>query len=219
MLLLVAAGCGSPLDLDQGAPGSASSDDGDHDDGDETVPGNACSSVSTDGQELCDEVLSGDIEIVPSDDDPIDIEDEPLLMGLAGDADVLSGGFEGAEDLYFATDNGLGEDVCRITYKLSATGLRDDCEDCDWAFDLVASEPEIVVGTAEDCAALGYDDEAIQQWLEQPRAYGYVTEYFGHADVLLVLDAEGRWDAVSFADWTPDAGVLAYDWEIDYVTP
>ncbi len=145
--------------------------------------------------------------------------EEPItvMVGYEGAAIADSVSYEGYEDLYFTTENGLGETLCRISYKVTAVDVRTDCADCEWAFELRADEPEIVEGTPERCADLGYDEGGIEMLLDTPRAYGFAPEYFGHASVLLVADGEGQWSPVSFASWSQVEGTFDYDWETGYL--
>lgn len=163
----------------------------------------------------------------PGDDDPgddtagdddgdDDSDGEMALVGYFGRALVQTLGYAGTEELYFSPHGGVGLDLCRIRYSLVSTAVRDDCEDCVWAFELSATEPEIIAGSAGDCEALGYDAVAIDELLSRPRAYGYAPEYYGHANVLLVSNNTGGWDVVSFAAWSDGGGQFSYNWEIGY---
>ena len=157
-----------------------------------------------------DDDFSGDDDTTGDDD-----TGGTALYGFLGESEVdPAAGYDGHEDLYFIADSGAGADVCRVRVSLTSTAERDDCTDCEWAFDLLGADPVVVAESSVGCAGVGYDGAAIDA-LAGARAYGFAREYFGHNDVLMV-EQEGIWTAVNFADWNEGSGVLTYDWEVGY---
>lgn len=143
------------------------------------------------------------------------LSDDDAGLGLlifAGDATV-GADYRGTEQLRFEATTG-GAPLCVIDIPVSSVGVREDCSDCLWAFDLTFSTPTVSVGT--HCASIGYDDAAIAAIAGTSRAYGFADEYLGHAAALLVA-ADGAWEPVSFADWSPENGALSYAWEQGYL--
>lgn len=141
-------------------------------------------------------------------------------MGLAGrlgthTADASS--WEGTEELYFIGDEGEGADICRLQLSFSSDSpnalLRDDCDvylgACDFAWDLEIVAAEIVAESDVGCAGTWGTPES---WVGQVVSYAYVSEYYGHAQVIMVDEGKG-WDAVSFAFYDDEAKLLTYDWE------
>jgi len=142
------------------------------------------------------------------------------LAGKTGEALVTvagPGGFEGAEEWHFTADSGAGEELCRIRYQLDSTEPRTDCDLCDWAFELVLSEAELVTEIEPGCdAVFGVAGEEVGSLDGTEIAYGYTAEYFGHAEVLLSV-VEGAWTAVTNATWDPVSGAFSYDRQDGYV--
>jgi hypothetical protein len=81
----------------------------------------------------------------------------------------------------------MGDAVCRIRYQVSSVAPRADC-----------------------------GDDAIAALEGTTRAYGFIEEYIGHADVLTVDQGEG-WEVAAYASWAQDSGDLSYEWERGYV--
>ena len=104
-------------------------------------------------------------------------------------------------------------DLCRLSSVATSTGTRSDCAQCAWAQDLVLSGTvEVSAGT---CAALGVDPADFDGLT---RSYGYVPDYYGHAQVIME-DAGGGWDAQGYATWDEATGAFAWyidDGEISY---
>jgi len=142
--------------------------------------------------------------------------DNQGLLGRAGTATVSYTSYEGTEELYFAADQGQGEDICRIRYDLSSTAVRDDCADCEWAFDLVVSGAELITETAPGClATVGADSAALGDLEGTVVSYGYDPDYFGHIEILFV-EQGGAWAAADHASWDASSGAFSYDWEDGY---
>jgi len=113
-------------------------------------------------------------------------------------------------------DDGDGAVLCRVSCALTSTAPRDDCDDCVWAFDLVVSDAVVAEETDVGCAAFGYDADAVEAMNGTARSYGYAEEYVGHADMLMVYEAD-RWQGLAFATYSPASGELTYHWEDAYV--
>jgi hypothetical protein len=137
------------------------------------------------------------------------------LAGRLGSGTMDGAAYQGTEDLYLIAEDGEGEDVCRVRYSLASNGpARTDCVACDWAFDLLVSDAQLVAENAVGCAAsLGLDAAAVVALNGTTRSYGYQEEYVGHADVLMVDNGEGVWGAVSHATFDSTTGAFGYDWQ------
>jgi len=150
------------------------------------------------------------------DDDDDDTTEERLgLAGKLGAATALAGTYDGYEELYFVAEKGAGDDVCRIHYTATSVAERTDCVDCDWAYDLRFTGPSITAETDVGCLpTLGYDADSVNDIDGTSMAYGYIAEYFGHAQVMtLYTEATDSWDVVTFASWDAVTGEFSYDWE------
>lgn len=131
--------------------------------------------------------------------------------GFLGDASVDATSYVGTESWYFVEDEvDGGQDLCRITYTLTSTAVREDCADCTWAFDLVVSGAAVVAESGPGCLALsGYDAATVSALDGQVVSHGYNPDYFGHRAVLMMDTGGGDWRGVASADWTD--GIFTYD--------
>ncbi len=150
----------------------------------------------------------------PADSGTVTVTDTEPPQGLlvrSGSATV-SDSYTGSEQLRFTGDEGAGELLCELVFELTSTTVRDDCEDCLWAFDLVLSGAQVLVDEAGACLALhGVDASTVSTWDGTTRSYGYNDDYVGHAKVLMFDDGEA-WIPVTMVTWDADAGSLSYDW-------
>ncbi len=153
-------------------------------------------------------------------DTDTDTDTDPLtgLLGREGEATVLAGSYEGWEDRYFIADSGDGDDLCRISYDVISTGSRDDCvndagaEPCDWAYDVEISGAYVETDVDGACAAqIGYDASTIDSLNGESFAIAYVSDYYGHANVLFYYD-KGAWGPVANATYDSGSGAFAYIW-------
>ncbi len=119
--------------------------------------------------------------------------------------------YSGQEIWTFTADSGAGEEICRIQYALASTGVRSDCDLCDWAFDVSLSGAEFVSETDPGCAAVfGIGPGNVGDLNGLWAGYGYSAEYFGHAAVFL-LEVEGEWVALSNALFDEASGAYSYE--------
>ena len=138
------------------------------------------------------------------------------LLGRVGTGTVLVGSYEGSEDLFFTRDHGQGEDICRIRYSLTSIALRDDCDDCVWAFDLQLGPAELVAEADPGClATVGVDGSTLAGLEGTVVSYGYNPDYVGHIRVLYV-EQGGEWGSVGHAEWESSSGAFSYEWEDGY---
>lgn len=143
-------------------------------------------------------------------------EEQIGLLGKIGSAMVTDAGFEGTEDLYFIADYGQGEDICRIRYTLTTIGPRTDCAECEWAYDLLLSGPELIAEMEPGClATVGVEGSDVGVLDNQVVSYGYNPDYFGHISVLFVLQ-DGVWGPVDHGAWDQNKGTFVYDWQSGY---
>ncbi len=159
-----------------------------------------------------DDSGSGDDDVVADDDDAA----RRALLRYEGSAMVDAGSYAGDEILVLEADEGAGDELCRVSYTLTSTAQRDDCAVCDWAFDLVLSDPTIVYESGVGCGPFGYAAEDVAALDGEPRSYGYAEEYVGHASMLLAHDGS-LWEGLSFATYVPETGDFSYGWEAAYV--
>ncbi len=163
-----------------------------------------------------------DDDSLPSDDDTDGADDDDSasgpqgLLGRLGTAAVSVSSYEGSEELYFTTDYGEGDDICRIRYTLTSVAVRDDCPDCSWAFDIELGAPELLTESPPGClATTGVDSATMAQLEGSMVSYGYNPDYFGHIQVLRVEEG-GVWDSAGHASWDSGSGSFSYDWQAGY---
>ena len=135
--------------------------------------------------------------------------DSAGTIGYDGSATATLTDFDGLEEWWFQGEDGA--DLCRVRGRLISTGVRTDCGGCEWAFDLVQSETELVTEGDPGCADLaGVSDPT--QLDGRAVSYGYDADYFGHGKVLMVV-IDGEWQASSFASWDEGTGAFLYSRE------
>ena len=134
--------------------------------------------------------------------------DEPVFENLGicrleGEATVVDNTYEGFEEYVLIGDEGDGPDVCRIRFETTGVGTPSvACDLCEWSFIIELHTPTVVTDVGGACAhsELGFDDARLEALNGTTRAIGYVTEYTGHANALMVLDeATDVWNAVGNA--------------------
>ncbi len=139
--------------------------------------------------------------------------DITTMLVVLGEATTDGASYEGQEAVVLLADAGMGEELCRIEYAVSGSNLRDDCEDCVWAFDLQRGAATVVV--EDRCAEVGWDAATIAAVENSWVVYGFATEAIGHADALMVFDADA-WGSVAYASWDDSTGAFDYEWDRGY---
>ena len=85
-------------------------------------------------------------------------------------------------------------------------------DECAWAYDLVMADAEVVTDEDPGClATLGYDESTVNELNGGTIGYGYIHEYFGHANVLS-SEVDGVWVPIDNASWDEKTGEFNYDW-------
>lgn len=135
------------------------------------------------------------------------------LLTWEGAASIRDG-WDGTETVTFRAELGLGDVLCELRYTVAGADPREDCPSCAIAYEVILGAPDVTV--ADGCGAAGYDAAAIAAIEGTTRGYGFATDYYGHASVLLV-DEGGGWDAAAFADHDDTAGTLSYSWDHGYI--
>ena len=70
------------------------------------------------------------------------------LTGHKGEVVVDPLSWLGVESWYFTADKGMGDDLCLVTWDSTSTAVRSDCAQCDWAFDVVWTDPRVEIDEA-----------------------------------------------------------------------
>ena len=135
---------------------------------------------------------------------------EDGLLLLSGVAVATVADYLGSETVLFLAEEGSGETLCEVQVTLQSVGLRTDCTECEWAYDVEVLTAETVTDT--HCAVVGYDSAAVAALVGTTRGYGLNPEYYGHAPVLFA-EVDSTWAAVSIASYDDVTGDFSYDWE------
>jgi hypothetical protein len=129
--------------------------------------------------------------------------------------DAIETPYQGFEDLYILTSSDDPVDVCRVRYELHAVGEPEvPCEICEWDVVVEKSHPKVVLDLGGACANsdLGLDNAAIEASVGERAAFGFASEYVGHASILMRYnEASGRWEGFTPANWDPEISVLRYN--------
>ncbi|TPV93515.1 MAG: hypothetical protein B7733_20300 [Myxococcales bacterium FL481] len=137
------------------------------------------------------------------------------VCGLLGEAVAAADVYEGTEQHYLIGDQGHGWDVCRVSVDVTFAGPPPvPCELCDFAMSVSFANPTVLTDVDGSCASseLALDPAAIAALAGHTAAYGHVSEYTGHNDVLMVYDpTQLRWNARSFATYDAETRSLRYD--------
>lgn len=197
LLVLLATGCDGG-GKDDTADTADSADTGD-------TTETADTADTADSEDTSDTEDSGD---TADTGDTAPVGDDGLLSWNGG-ADV-DGHWLGWESVVFQENMGLGDVLCEIRYPVEDVGPRDDCAECEVAFDVQLGAGEVLLD--ERCAAAGEDASTIAAREGEVRGYGFALNYLGHSNVLMYDDA-GVWKAVAFVDWDEEALTLTYAWE------
>jgi len=166
--------------------------------------GDSVRSPDTDADGDTDSDGDADGDTDPDGDTDGDTDPEPAVVsvGYGGVATVSPGSsWEGYED-YYITDDETGADYCRARWTAASTTVATGCADCDWAFAVDLTSPEVV--TECDRLAGGLSDFQVN--------YGSGSfEYPGTSyDMLWYGGADGAWSYVALA--TFDGSNFTYDW-------
>jgi hypothetical protein len=172
----------------------------------------ACGDKDTDtGAEEADTDTDTDADADTDTDTDTDTGLQAELV-WQGTATVDKGdSYSGTEEVVLISDRGDGDIICQYTYPVTATAAREDCENCDWAFDVVLGAASVKVDTS--CADAGLDPAAVEG---TTRAYGYDPEYFGHAELMMTDSGDG-WAPADFANYDVETGDFSYFWPQGYI--
>jgi hypothetical protein len=145
-------------------------------------------------------------------------DDDRAVLSYEGTAmaDGAGGGYAGQEQLVLVDDDGMGAELCRIAYDLTHIGVRDDCSSCLWAYDLEVSNAALLIDSGAGCAAVGHDASTVAAMDGIVVSYGFIFEYVGHADMLMIHDGV-TWVGVSFSTYDEASGSFDYGWDEAYV--
>lgn len=134
------------------------------------------------------------------------------MAGRSGTGTATVDGYAGTEEMFFISDEGRGEAVCRITYSLTSTGApAEGCEGCSWAFELVIADASVAEERDVGClATVGVDPARVEELDGSLVYYGFDPEYLGHGSALMSRMEGGLWAPETFASWDEASGAFSY---------
>jgi hypothetical protein len=143
------------------------------------------------------------------------------VCGQRGEGTVTASAFSGWQEFYLIGDDGFGSEICVVRFEVTRTGeAPPGCSDpaadieCSWTHRVQYDDSEVVVDEDGACAnsELKFDAARIDSLDGSEVAYGFVSEYAGHASVLMTHDsAAGTWEPFAAATWDPDTGTFRFD--------
>jgi hypothetical protein len=145
---------------------------------------------------------------------------DAVLPRRVGEA-IVQADYLGTEDIQVlpALPNYYyGEPVCVIRLEVTSTGSRPDCQDggglpCDWAFDVVFSNAEVLVDTFGLCLEItGFDATTVSALDGTVSTRGYHQDFAGHIPSLM-SEVEGGWTRVADALFSEGSGAFSYVWD------
>jgi hypothetical protein len=151
----------------------------------------------------------------------------PLIgvCGQRGAGTVTTGAYSGWVEFYLAGDGGFGDEVCVVRFGVTRVGAAPSgCDnptagvDCAWTHQVRLGNPEVVVDVDGACgnSELALDAARIASLDGWQVAYGFVSEYAGHVNVLMTREATGDWEPFGAATWDPDTGAFYFDHRVGY---
>jgi hypothetical protein len=128
---------------------------------------------------------------------------EKAALGAAGDdwggtATVVVGDAWSGQCTEYVTSG--SDTVCAWQWDVASTAVRQDCADCDFAFDLALTGGHQVDG---DCSAAGFEAETTKSWGYAP-SFSYDDtasgSYYDNSSVLVAWDGQ-QWWPLAAATW------------------
>lgn len=142
------------------------------------------------------------------------------VCGQRGKSTVSATTFEGFEEFYLISEEGLGEDICVVRFDVTRVGdgpagcVDGEGAPCAWSHLIQLSNPSVVTDEGGVCAnsELALDEAAIAEIDGSEAAYGFVSEYAGHNSVLLKQDASSEdWGPYGNATWDEETEAFRFD--------
>ncbi|MCB9690098.1 MAG: hypothetical protein H6735_33965 [Alphaproteobacteria bacterium] len=189
--------------------------------GDKTQPDGETDAADADTDADTDSDTDADTDSDTDADSDADTDTSTSGLVTGSGTAVVTTTWAGTEEisvLELVDDTTTGTVLCQVSYELTSTGLRSDCAQCDFAVDLVIGNASVDTDVNGAClASLGVDAATIASWNGQPKAYGYIAEYFGHAEVYVEYDG-AEWNTKGYASLDTVTHELSYSWEGDVLT-
>jgi hypothetical protein len=141
------------------------------------------------------------------------------VCGWRGEATASATAFDGFEERFILSDEGLGAAVCVVRYafkKVAGMTPPGGCTECEWTHVVEYSAPTVMTDTNGACAnsELAFNTTKIQSYVGMRMSMGFARELGGaHGSAMMKYDtAMAKWDVFGNATFDPTSGLFRHDY-------
>ena len=140
------------------------------------------------------------------------------VCGQRGEATATATTFDGWEEFFMLSDEGLGAAVCVVRFDLKRVGAAPcgGCAECTWTQQVEYSNPTVITDTGGVCANsdLALTTAKINSIVGTRLSIGFARELGGaHGSARMKwFDAQQRWDVFGNATWDTTTNLFRYDY-------
>jgi hypothetical protein len=140
------------------------------------------------------------------------------VCGWSGKATASATAFDGYEDRFILSDEGLGAPVCVVRYDFKKVNMTPPggCTECEWTHVVEYSNPRVMTDTNGVCAnsELAFTAAKIQSFVGMRISIGFARELGGaHGSAMMKYDtAMQKWDVFGNATFDQSTGQFNHDY-------
>ena len=140
------------------------------------------------------------------------------VCGQRGEATATATTFDGWEEFFMLSDEGLGAAVCVVRFDLKRVGPAPcgGCTECTWTQQVEYSNPRVMTDTGGVCANsdLALTTAKINSIVGTKISIGFARELGGaHGSARMKwFDAQQKWDVFGNATWDMTTNLFRYDY-------
>jgi len=140
------------------------------------------------------------------------------VCGQRGEATATATTFDGWEEFFMLSDEGLGAAVCVVRFDLKRVGAAPcgSCTECTWTHQVEYSNPRVMTDTGGVCANsdLALTTAKINAIVGTRLSIGFARELGGaHGSARMKwFDAQQKWDVFGNATWDTTTNLFRYDY-------
>jgi len=140
------------------------------------------------------------------------------VCGQRGEATATATTFDGWEEFFMLSDEGLGDAVCVVRFDLKRVGPAPcgSCTVCTWTHQVEYSNPRVMTDTGGVCANsdLALTTAKINSIVGTRLSIGFARELGGaHGSARMKwFDAQQKWDVFGNATWDTTTNLFRYDY-------
>ena len=140
------------------------------------------------------------------------------VCGQRGEATATATTFDGWEEFFMLSDEGLGAAVCVVRFDLKRVGAAPcgGCTECTWTQQVEYSNPRVMTDTGGVCANsdLALTTAKINSIVGTRLSIGFARELGGaHGSARMKwFDAQQKWDVFGNATWDTTTNLFRYDY-------